>query len=287
MQKIFINALLVILSFNSFAQNEQAFVIYNAKGKKSSYKKLLAASKENEVLLFGEYHDNPISHWLQFELTEDLFKSGVDRLSLGFEMFERDQQHLLTKYLNSEFTDKQFVDTMRMWPNYKTDYAPLVNFAKTNKLNCLATNIPRRYASLLFKKGLSVLQALPEEDKAFMVPLADFIVDTSLSQYKNLMSPDFHDGGVSMVQAQAIKDATMAYSILENRMKDGKHLHFNGSYHSDYYQGIVWYIRRKAPDMKILTISTVSQKEIKKLDKEHLNKADFIICVPETMTSTH
>jgi hypothetical protein len=36
-----------------------------------------------------------------------------------------------------------------------------------------------------------------------------------------------------------------------------------------------------------ITISTVTQNDISNLDKENLNKADFIICIPESMTRTH
>jgi len=66
-------------------------------------------------------------------------------------------------------------------------------------------------------------------------------------------------------------------------------LHFNGAFHSDYYQGILWYLTQSttASQFKYLTISTVSQKNINTLEKEHLGKADFIICVPENMTKTH
>jgi len=39
--------------------------------------------------------------------------------------------------------------------------------------------------------------------------------------------------------------------------------------------------------LKIVTISTVSQKNIHQLDKEHIGKADFIICVDEDMTNTY
>lgn len=271
----------------AFAQNEQAFIIYNGKGKKTTYKKMLKAAQANEVILFGEYHDNPISHWLQLELTADLFDTWGTQLRLGFEMFERDQQLLMNKYQMGELTDEQFEDTMRMWPNYKTDYAPLIQFANKNKLFCLASNIPRRYASLLFKKGLAALETLPAEDKALMVPLNEFPVDTSLSQYKNLLSPEFHDGGLSMVQAQAIKDATMAHFLLQNKEVNQRYIHFNGCYHSDFYQGIMWYLKRKNPELKILTVSTVTQNDINSLEKEYLGKADFIICVPESMTRTH
>jgi hypothetical protein len=49
----------------------------------------------------------------------------------------------------------------------------------------------------------------------------------------------------------------------------------------------MWYVQQEAPQMKILTITTVSQDDVKKLEKEHLGQADFIICVPNNMTSTH
>jgi len=41
------------------------------------------------------------------------------------------------------------------------------------------------------------------------------------------------------------------------------------------------------PALKIATISTISQEDISKLDKENLGKADFIICVDEDMTTTY
>jgi hypothetical protein len=64
-------------------------------------------------------------------------------------------------------------------------------------------------------------------------------------------------------------------------------VHYNGAYHSDYYEGIGWYLKHYAPQLKVMTITTVSQKDLKKLDKEHLGKADFIICVDEDMTGTY
>jgi hypothetical protein len=41
------------------------------------------------------------------------------------------------------------------------------------------------------------------------------------------------------------------------------------------------------PELRITTISTVTQSDINTLEKEHLGKADFIICVTEQMTRTH
>ena len=89
------------------------------------------------------------------------------------------------------------------------------------------------------------------------------------------------------MEAQALKDATMAHFMLLNRVEGNVYYHLNGSYHSDYHQGIIWYIQQKLPEAQIGTISTVTQENISKLDKEHFGKADFIICVPESMTRTH
>ena len=95
--------------------------------------------------------------------------------------------------------------------------------------------------------------------------------------------------GWRMVEAQAIKDATMAHFILHNpwRTNQTVHLHFNGAYHSDFYQGIMWYLQHEGVASDIMTISTVSQDNVHKLEKAHLGQADFIICVPSNMTSTH
>lgn len=100
------------------------------------------------------------------------------------------------------------------------------------------------------------------------------------------MGDDTHSGQ-NFPKAQAIKDATMAFSILEHFKKETLFLHLNGSYHSDNYEGILWYLKQQEPNLNYKTITTVSQKNIKSLAKEHLGKADFIIAVPENMTTTY
>jgi uncharacterized iron-regulated protein len=269
----------------SFSQKEQAFVIYKSNGKKASYKQMKALALENQLVFFGEFHDNPISHWLQFELMLDLFAQHQSNLVLSFEMFEQDQQAILNDYLNGKLSDKQFKDSCRLWPNYETDYKPLLDFAKEKQLKVIAANIQRKYASLLFKKGRAALDTLSPLIKSQMAAV-DFPVDTTLSQYQVVKEMGAHMGA-NMVEAQAIKDATMAKFILAAMKNETRILHFNGAFHTDFKQGILWYIWKEKPEAKIMTISTVTQSNIYKLEKENSGKADFIICVPETMTRTH
>jgi len=280
-------SLCIPLLFSSFlfSQKDKAFVIYNSAGKKASYKQMKQLAFKNQIVFFGEFHDNPISHWLEFELMIDLFEKHESNLVLSFEMFERDQQTVLTNYLEGKLTDSQFKDSCRLWPNYETDYKPLIDFAKDKQLKVIAANIQRKYASLLFKKGRNALYSLSPIVKSQMVAI-NFPLDTTLSQYQEIQKMGGHMG-LNMVEAQAIKDATMAKFILEAMKKETFILHFNGAFHSDFKQGILWYIWKEKPDTKIMTISTVTQENIYKFEKEHLGKADFIICVPESMTRTH
>ena len=243
-------------------------------------------SIDAQLILFGEFHDNPISHWLELELLKELFNQKGKKLILGFEMFEQDQQASLDRYLIGGITDKQLKDSLRLWPNYSTDYKPLILFAKENKLACIASNVERKYASLLFKSGRIALDTISPLKKSQMADL-QFPIDTTLSQYASLNEMAAHMGGGNMLEAQALKDATMAKYILQELTNDNQIIHYNGAYHSDYYQGILWYIQQSKPLVKVTTISTVSQQKVNKLEKEHLGKADFIICVTESMTSTH
>lgn len=269
---------------NISAQTD-AYRIFNANGKKVSFKKMIKELAKSDVVLFGEQHDNPISHWLQLETTMALH--NANQLVLGAEMFERDNQDELDAYLAGEITYEGLDSTTRLWGNYKTDYAPLVDFAKDNGLRFIGTNIPRRYASLVYKNGgFEALDSLSAEEKSWIAPLP-IPFDPNLPKYQGILEMMGDHGSPDLVKAQASKDATMAHFILDN-YRDGEiFIHFNGAYHSDHYEGILWYLQRSRPDLKYVTISSVTQDNTTKLNKEHRGTADFIICIDEQMTRTY
>ncbi|MEO7291995.1 MAG: ChaN family lipoprotein, partial [Ginsengibacter sp.] len=169
MKKIFLPVLCCLFLINVFSQNKPAYVLYNPKGKKVSYQKMLKTLQQKDVVLFGEFHNNPISHWLQLEVTKDL-KEKRD-IVLGAEMFEQDNQPALDLYLEGKLSAKGLDSMARLWKNYPTDYAPLVNFAKENKIAFAATNIPRRYASMVSKGGFPALDTISAKEKTWMAPL--------------------------------------------------------------------------------------------------------------------
>ena len=51
--------------------------------------------EEADIIFFGELHTDPIGHWLQIEMTRELFDLKQGDLMLGAEMFESDNQLIL------------------------------------------------------------------------------------------------------------------------------------------------------------------------------------------------
>ena len=279
-----ITLIIFLFSIVINAQDKKSYQLFDKNGKKVSYDKLLKATLKTQVILFGEYHNNSVAHWLQLELTKDI--SQKKTVVLGAEMIESDNQKQLNQYLKGEIDQKKLDSTARLWPNYKTDYKPLVDFAKENKFDFIATNIPRKYASLVFKKGLEELQNLTDEEKSWIAPLPiDF--DINLPGYQGMMAMQGGHAGDKMPKAQAIKDATMAYFINKNLKPSAVFIHYNGTYHSDNFEGISWYLKKYNPTLEIVTISCVEQKDISKLEKEHYNKANYILVIDEDVTKTY
>jgi len=322
---------LLALPTPSFASDKPAYKLFAQGGKEVKYARMLKELADADIIFFGELHTDPIAHWLQLEMTQDLFAQKREALLLGAEMFEADNQLILNEYLADFYETDKFEAEMRLWNNYQTDYKPLVEFARQHGIPFVATNIPRRYASMVHKKGFESLDDLSEEAKRYMAPLP-IRYDPELPSYKNMLNmghtgvpeeskeaeeneapegmkgtqgkdesedsavpmsmPAGHGSGMKMntmenlPKAQAAKDATMAYFILEN-WSEGKTLfHFNGTYHSDNFEGIVWHLKQQNPDLKIKTIATVQQSEIDSLSEEHEQLASFILCIPDNMTRT-
>lgn len=284
MKKLLLLVLSLYLIGTSYGQQKLAYQLFNAKGKKISYGKMLQVLTEKDIVLFGEFHNNAIAHWLQLEVTKDCKEKR--NLVLGAEMFEQDNQAVLDQYLRGEIKAKALDSLARLWKNYPTDYAPLVNFAKENKIAFAASNVPRRYASMVSKGGFAILDTISSKEKAWLAPLP-IAYDASLPGYKNMVAMMGGHGGDNLPKAQAIKDATMAHFILKYYTAGSLFIHYNGSYHSDNHEGIGWYITQQRPELKQVTITTVSQKNISKLLAENKGKADFIICVDEDMTNTY
>jgi uncharacterized iron-regulated protein len=283
-------ALLSVILFFVLAMktDKPAYRLFTENGKSTTYKELLDDAIKADIVFFGELHDNPICHWLEYEITSDLYSEKGKNLILGAEMFESDNQLIVNEYLNGLIKEKSFESEARLWPNYKTDYKRLLNFARDSSLAFIATNIPRRYSAMVNKGGFDVLNKLDKNAFQFIAPLP-VKYDSTLSCYSEMvkmMGDAPSHATMNIARAQAMKDATMAHFILKNFTKGKTFLHFNGTYHSDRFESIIWYLKQADPSLKILTISSVEQPDLDRMDKESEGLGNYILVIPESMSKS-
>lgn len=283
--------LLVLCSFR--LGDRPAYRLFTADTKVADYDQMLVDLAQADVVLFGELHNDPVAHWLELQVAKDLQRlKKPGQLVLGLEMFERDVQPLVAQYAAGVLSDSAFERQARPWPNYATDYRPLLLFARENKIPVIGTNAPRPFAKTVAQGSLKALDRLAAADRALLVPLP-LKVDYDLPGYKNMAAmfgggSEAHGGGAqNIIQAQALKDATMAYFIRTSRQPGQTLFHLNGSYHSDHHDGIVAYLRQAAPTLRVRTLSVVSQGQLERVEKENINVADYVVVVPDDMTKTY
>lgn len=258
-------------------------LIESKSGKSITLAKMASKLRKADVIFFGEYHGNAVIHRLQAELLPQLY-NAKKRLIVSFEMFERDVQPDLDAYLAGEISEEEFLLRSRPWPNYATDYRPLLEFAKDKGLKVIAANIPRWIAGKVARGSLSTLEELEPDDRMHVA----IDIDTSAGAYKDSFLATMQKNGMHdhfgdeqlyerLYQAQCVKDDTMAESIAQYRERYPKHtiVHFNGDFHSTRYLGTVERLKKRMPKLKIAVISPVyAGAETKVKPRE---QADFII----------
>ena len=274
-------ALMSLASYEIGAQSKQAYSIYTSEGKETDYGKMLQALSKADVIFIGETHNCPVAHWMEYEITSDIIRKCSNGLVLGAEMFEADNQLLVDEYTKGLISSERFEAEAKLWDNYWTDYASLLYLAREHKLKFVATNVPRRYASYVKDNGLEALEGLSDGAKALMAPLP--IAYDKAAQDEAMfgmmqMIGGKGSGSSHYAQAQAIKDATMAWFIAQNF--DRKFIHYNGNFHSDNRGGIIPYMKQYLPGKSVTTVCCIRQDSISSLDKENRGRADFIIVVP-------
>ena len=282
---------MLIMSMTTYAQKTpEIYRIFDAQGKEVSYEKMIKTVSATDVVFFGEIHNCVISHWMELKVLEALAENNK-KLKVGMEMLEADNQLIIDEYTSSTISSDRFEEECRLWPNYSTDYEPLVYYAKSHHLPLIATNVPRRYASIVKEKGLAFLDSLSAEAKRYLPKLPIKYVENKNAQegfaLMGLLGKAKETKPQLMAQAQAIKDATMGWFIAQNLKKGEQMIHFNGTYHSDARNGIIPYLLEYRPKTTISTIRAVRQEEIDKIEEDYLGLADFYICITEDMNMSY
>jgi uncharacterized iron-regulated protein len=246
-----------------------------------------------DVVFFGEQHDDPETHRVEFGVLDAIGRLGRPVI-LSLEMFERDAQSLLNDYLAGRVPESDFLDRSRPWDRYVTDYRPMVELARERGWPVVASNIPRPMASAVGRKALAALDTLTPTERAWAARDIQCPDDAYRARFMQTMRGHGSGGAAPAVGdtlptvvanrfylAQCIKDETMAESIVEARQRAPGNaivIHYDGAFHSDYRQGTVDRVRRRVPDLRLAVITAVPVNDPASATlADHAGRADFII----------
>ncbi len=287
---------------------------FDTSGKQATIQEIVEAFGGVDVVLVGEAHDDPIAHLLEAELLRranqrhGLDAQGKGRpVALSLEMFERDVQIVVDEYLAGLISERHYLLSSRPWANYPTDYRPLVEYARENKLPIIAANAPARYVSRVSSRGPASLNDLSKEAKAWLPPLPFraaselyaakfklFMGDaagppvpaqsptpaTTPSPHAPAQTPNNPHGALHLLDAQTLRDATMAHAITEQfrHKPNALIVHVNGKFHSEERLGVPEHIKQTRPKTRILVVTIIRDEGFPSFDADrHAKLGDFII----------
>ena len=248
-------------------------------GKELSAAQLAKRLQKYDVVFFGEYHDQSEIHQYELELLKAMYKAKGAKLALSMEMFEVDNQSKLNNFLADTLSEENFLAASRPWPNYRTDYAPLVNFAKEKKMPVIAANVPRFLAAHVAKNNASTegiaeqyLQWLPQHTYAPEGAYKDKFYAQMSSPAAPMKMPPQRLAAV--YAAQCLKDDKMAESIaaFADAHQNMQILHINGCFHSDAHLGTAQKLEALRPELKIAVITPLERKQ-----KGEKPAGDFVV----------
>jgi uncharacterized iron-regulated protein len=282
-------SLLALAGFSARAQAVEGlgktYQLFTGQGKLATWDEVVVKALQADAIMFGEEHDKAIAHQLELDLLRQLHERGKPspQLTLAMEMFGTDDSLLLAEYGAGTHRTSYFEGDATLWSNYKTDYKPLVEYARLHQLTVVGSNVPRRYAGLVARRGTAILDSLSTQAKAFMPPLPLPAIGPQAIYAQ--MARDMGLGGAggdahqlrTIVEAQALRDASMARQVALALQKGGRVLHINGSYHSLRREGMVSYLAAYAPKSKALVITTLQQAQLQTLATENVGSGDFVL----------
>lgn len=264
--------------------------VYDGQGNPATLDAVVAAMAANDAVFLGEQHDDAVAHALEAEL----FKRAVEkysqqrRVSLSMEMFERDVQIVVDEYLQGLISEPHFLLSSRPWPNYKTDYRPLVELAKEKHLDVIAANAPRRYVNMVSRNGRDSLKALSPEAKSWLAPLPYPEPSTAYRDKFNSLMGANNSGPSAMspnttgnlVYSQSLWDATMGNSVANylEKNKGALVVQLNGSFHTESHLGAFEQLLGYRPKTKAIVITMQYEDDMQKFDPaKHKGLGDFVI----------
>ncbi len=245
-------------------------------------KQLVNQLEKQDVIFIGEFHGNHASHLLEMQLMAELHTLRPLQI-LSMEMFNRDQQPILNRYLDSEIGEAFLKNETPTWENYAGSYRPLVEFAKQHFIPVIAANASADIVRCIGRQGSAYLNKLLTEERS-LIASKPFTDNAEYRQrYMDFLATARQltaERKENSYLAQLTRDNTMAESIYQAWLENpqAQILHITGSFHSENHLGTVAALKKLNPSLKIAVLSPqiVEDPTRPNYSAEDLKKGDFI-----------
>ncbi|MDX1304311.1 ChaN family lipoprotein [Photobacterium sp.] len=235
------------------------YSISSAQGTPLSLDELSLAITGADIILVGEWHGHPGVHLMQAQLLAQLYRQNPN-IALSMEQFTRDHQSVLDQYLAGTIGEQTLIKDANAWPNYISDYRPLVEFAKQHNLDVIAANAPRSIVRCIGQNGAAYLDRLPQHERKWVAEQLTLTPDAYQTQFTTLM----HHGEEAKTQhlfaAQTAWDDTMAESMVNYLAQHpGRQIiHVAGRFHVAEGLGTAARIKARNSGLDIVMVTPVT-----------------------------
>jgi len=293
MKRILFFSFIFLSAMNLQAQDSMSFnyKIYDTRSKQIvTIDNIVADMAAADVLFFGEEHNDSAGHYLENKIFRALHAAYSGNVALSLEMFETDNQTPLNEYLAGQIDESRLAKDARLWSNYK-DYRPMVDYAKQNHVPVIAANPPRRYVSMVSKRGMASLDSLSKEAKAFLPPLPyDTLPGRYREKFMDIMKGSPGGDNPRVYYSQCLWDAGMSYSIYRftKQNKGKKVFHCVGGFHCAEKLGTAAQLKLRNKKLRILNIASFSDESFSNPDwSKFENLGDYVILTNPALKKTY
>jgi uncharacterized iron-regulated protein len=229
---------------------------------------------ESRLVFVGELHTAQSHHHAQLKTIRALKKADVP-VAIGLEMFRRDSQSDLDRWVNGDLSDEEFEKIYYKnwnypWPLYKDIFL----YAREHKIPMVGLNVPPEVTKQVAREGFDSLSPKQRGD----LPMVTCRVDPEYLAFVRRSLAMHGHGGLDFIrfcEAQLVWDTAMAWSLLSYLEKNPKStvVVVAGSGHS-WKKGIPAQIRSRSK----LPFRVILPEVPGRVDKKNiaLNEADYV-----------
>ena len=229
-----------------------------------------------KVIYIGERHPDKYHHDIQLKVIKSLYQKNPS-LCVGMEMFDRNYQHVLDKWVDGQLDETEFLKKTHWYANWRYPfdlYRDILHFLKEKKIALAGLNIPFHIPSKIAVGGL---ENLLDDDKKYLPK----IIRTDIAPHRLYIEKFFEDHKKrgrenfdAFYEAQSVWEDTMAETVA-NYHCDGPMVVLAGNGHIIYKFGIPdrAYLLNPMPFKTIYPATAGTTAE--------LDYADYIWVTPE------